>query len=321
MLRLAAAVLVGCVLAAAQPTPDALAAALQAAVRTGNLTEVKRLVLAGADVNARDAMGSTPLLDASWAGDPSVVAFLLAHGAEVNVRHAQAGATPLQYAVLTGRAAIVKLLLVAGARVDLPYRNGQTALHVAASRGNVEVVQLLIGAHASLAALDSDGNTALDDAVLKGRANTAAALVRAGADIRRLHADGRGPLQEACIKGFPDIARALIEAGVDPSQRDRSGQTPLDLAVAYKSAGVVTMLLRTCGGEPRFQAEQEEAMESAGLRGRTEIVKILIDSGFDINEPTAAGSTYLHDAALQGQLKVVQLLIARGARLDALNPH
>jgi ankyrin repeat protein len=87
--------------------------------------------------------------------------------------------------------------------------------------------------------------------------------------------------------------------------------------VAYKNAGVVSMLLRLCGAEPRFQSEVEEAMETAALRGRTEIVKLLLDSGVDLNRPTSSGSTYLHDAALKGQAKVVQLLIARGARLDA----
>ena len=283
MLRLAAALAIAGLLAAAQTRSDAVAPgdALHAAVRAANLSEVKRLVLAGADVNARDAMGSTPLLEASWSGDPNIVAFLLAHGAGVNIRHAQAGSTPLQYAVLTGRPAIVKLLLSSGANVDLLYRNGQTALHVAASRGNTEIVELLVRARASLSALDSNGNTPLEDAVLNGRATAVAALIRAGADISPRHSDGRGPLQEACIKGYPDIARALIDAGADPSQRDRSGQTPLDLAVAYKNAAVVAMLLRACAHEPRFQAELDEAMELATLRGQTELVRILIDSGFD----------------------------------------
>jgi ankyrin repeat protein len=60
-------------------------------------------------------------------------------------------------------------------------------------------------------------------------------------------------------------------------------------------------------------------METAVLKGQVEIVRILLDSGFEINKPTANGSTYLHDAALKNQKKVAELLLHCGARLDALN--
>jgi ankyrin repeat protein len=48
-------------------------------------------------------------------------------------------------------------------------------------------------------------------------------------------------------------------------------------------------------------------------------LSILIQGGFDINKPTSAGSTYLHDAALKGQRKMAQLLLDRGAHVNALN--
>ena len=60
-------------------------------------------------------------------------------------------------------------------------------------------------------------------------------------------------------------------------------------------------------------------METAVLKGQVEIVRILLDSGFDLNKPTASGSTYLHDAALKNQKKIAELLLRCGARLDALN--
>ncbi len=80
-------------------------------------------------------------------------------------------------------------------------------------------------------------------------------------------------------------------------ERDRSGQTPLDLALAYKNANVVAALLHLPGHLDAAEEPAEEAMESATLRGRTEIARMLIEGGFDITKPTRAGSTYLHDAA------------------------
>ncbi len=85
------------------PHSDAPAEALHVAVRAGRLDDVKRLIAAGTPADARDALGSTPLLDAAWSGDIEIARFLLDHGAEVNARHRESGSTPLQYAVLTGR--------------------------------------------------------------------------------------------------------------------------------------------------------------------------------------------------------------------------
>jgi len=156
--------------------------------------------------------------------------------------------------------------------------------------------------------------------VLHGRADLISVLVAHGADVRRAHSvDGRGPLHEACIKGFASLIDPLLAAGADPGQRDRFGQTPLDLALAYKNANVVAVLLRTEKRLPASEEAAESAMESASLRGQTEIARLLIDAGLDIHQPTAKGSTYLHDAALKGQRKMVQLLLDKGAAVDALD--
>jgi ankyrin repeat protein len=160
----------------------------------------------------------------------------------------------------------------------------------------------------------------LDEAVLHGRKNMLAMLLAHGANPRRVHSvDGRGLLHEASVKGFAELIEPLFAAGADLTQRDRFGQSPLDLALAYKNASTVAALLELGSRVPDFQAAAEHAMESATVRGQTEIASILIQAGFDINKPTRAGSTYLHDAALKGQRKMVQLLLDRGARLDALN--
>jgi uncharacterized protein len=221
--------------------------------------------------------------------------------------------------VLTSRPAIVKALLNAKARVDIQYKDGQSALHAAAMRGNREIVAGLIGAGAAVDAVDNNGNTPLDEAALHGQRDAVMVLVAHGADAGRVHpADGRGPLHEASIKGFGALAQPLVDAGASLTQRDRSGQTPLDLALAYKNGPMVAVLLRLDSRLAGSDAAAGEAMETATLRGRTEIARLLIDNGFDINQPTPAGSTYLNDAALKGQGKMVALLLAKGARLEAL---
>jgi len=304
----------------APKAPDTPGEALHLAVRKGNLAEVKRLIGSGTPVDVRNVLGSTPLLDAAWTGQTEIAEFLIAHGADVNARHSEAGSTPLQYAVLGGRADMTQLLLAAGARVDGEYRDGQSLLHVAAARGYAAVINLLIGAKADVQALDANGNSPLDSAVLHGQLPAVEALLRQHADATHVHPlDGRGPLHEACMRGYVNLLEPLIEAGADPTARDRFGQTPLDIALAYKNAGVVATLLRRGQKLKESQEIAEGAMESATLRGQTEIARILLDNGFDGNKPSAKGSIYLNDAALKGQKKMVQLLLDHGASLTARN--
>jgi uncharacterized protein len=300
--------------------PQSLGDALHAAIRAGNLDEVKRLVFAGTDVNSPDALGSTPLVIAAWFGNTEIVSFLLVHGALVNVSRPEDRSTPLQSAVLAGQADTVKLLLAAGARLDTRYSNNQTVLHLAAARGNAQIVDLLLASHVNIGWADVDGNTALDTAVLHDRLQVASLLIAGGADVNRVHPlDARGALHEACVKGFTNLIALLVEAGADPTRPDRFGQTPLDLALAYKNGNTVAALLHLPVHRTEIEAAAEQAMESAISRGRTEIARTLIESGFEIEKPTSAGSTYLHDAALKSQKKMVQLLLDRGAHVNTLN--
>lgn len=65
--------------------------------RDGTLDEIQAAIAAGADVNARDAYGQTPLMYAAGANSPAVIEALIAAGAEVNA-HSGAGWTALMYA-------------------------------------------------------------------------------------------------------------------------------------------------------------------------------------------------------------------------------
>jgi ankyrin repeat protein len=226
----------------------------------------------------------------------------------------------LEYAVLTGREKMTRLLLEAGARLDVKYRDGQTLLHVAAARGYVGIIDLLVEAKADVQALDANGNTPLDSAVLHDQPTAVTALLRHHANASYVHPiDGRGALHEACMRGFVQMLQPLIDAGANPTAHDRFGQTPLDIALAYKNGNVVAALLHLGQTLKESQEIAEETMESATLRGQTEIARILLENGFDVNKPSASGSVYLNDAALKGQKKMVQMLLDHGALVTVRN--
>jgi mono/diheme cytochrome c family protein len=114
----------------------------------GTVGTMALLLDAGADVNAKNRRGSTPL---HWAiDDEAKVRLLLARGANVNAKQLE-GRTPLYQAALLGNGlAIVRLLLANGADPNRAMANGRTPLMAAAARGDVDEMRALIDANATV---------------------------------------------------------------------------------------------------------------------------------------------------------------------------
>ena len=101
---------------------------LSGAAFTGDIAAMKQALADGADPNTKDPQsGSTLLATAALMGHTEVVASLLEHGADVNVR-SRDGGTALHAAAFLGRAEIVKHLLEKGADTTLRNNTGSTAI-------------------------------------------------------------------------------------------------------------------------------------------------------------------------------------------------
>ena len=108
----------------------------------GDIGTVKALIVAGADVNASDHEGATPLMAAAFAGHAEVVRSLLHKGANVNAVDKD-GHTALMCAAVAGHVKVVEVLLDAGADVNARDSKGRTALDHARKHKHREVVRLL----------------------------------------------------------------------------------------------------------------------------------------------------------------------------------
>lgn len=135
------------------------------AVKSGDIEAVRQQILSGADVNARDAEGKTPLMIAAYLGNLPMVRLLIENGAAVNDKNEQ-GWTALMKAVHNaeqdrGFADVVQLLIDSGADIEAPIGFGVRPLMMAAGYGETAVVEVLLAAGADVLARNEGGFTAL----------------------------------------------------------------------------------------------------------------------------------------------------------------
>ncbi|MFE9847247.1 ankyrin repeat domain-containing protein [Streptomyces sp. NPDC005576] len=129
-----------------------LAAKLVGAVVTGNTASVRTLLRAGADPEAADADGTTPLYTASVQGDADLAKILLRAGARPDTESGGCGSegTPLCAAASWGSTEVVRVLLAAGADPNLreDHGTGRTPLEWAGANPWPDTAALLESAGA-----------------------------------------------------------------------------------------------------------------------------------------------------------------------------
>lgn len=272
-------------LRAADPAGSTL---LHHAAGFGKIETMRLLVAAGADVNAKNRRGSTPL---HWSvPDEAKVRLLLKHGAAVNAKQSD-NRTPLYLAAMLGNGrSILALLLEHGADPNLKAANGRTPLMAAASRGDDQAVRRLLAAKAAIDAADSAGETALMAAATMGSAATVRALLESGADARLATKRGETALGFAGTAGEETVVRLLLERGADVNARNIRGFSPLMLAAGSDAqpAGAVKLLLAK-GADRSCTADYDEtAADLAAKRGATEVARLLGVAPAAASTPAAA---------------------------------
>src|SRR5262245_45184616 len=248
VMKRAISAVVFCIAAAstAAAADDTLASLIQAGHRDAAL----KRIAAGADVNAAQGDGTTPLHWAVYKVDVDLARALLARGAKPDVIN-NYGSSPLAEAVKVANARLVGMLLDAGSNVEVPNQEGQTALMLAARAGSVDVAELLVRHGANVNARETwRGQTPLMWAAAASSAELTRFLIGHKADVnaRALANDwpsqmtgeprnqyrppgGLAPLLYAARSGCTDCVQALLDAGADPNRPNPDGVTPLIVAI------------------------------------------------------------------------------------------
>ena len=266
---------------------------LTRAVQFRRVAVVQELLKAGARIDEMDWDGETVLHVAAENGELSILKMLIRAGADVNRNGIL---TPLVWAALRGHIDIVRELISKGASVNTSMQGYGNALHAAVTSGRTEVVRVLIQAGAHVNDLDGNEETPLNDAVLKGNITIVQELLNAGADVNRTNKNGKIPLAVALEKGYDDIAKLLCNAtvGLKPVEKERDLECDLLTAAEKGTIEQVRDLIRQ-GADVNVQDEYGfTPLISAIINEHLDICKELVKAGADVNMKSEAGMTALH---------------------------
>src|SRR5215469_14957554 len=287
----------------AADSPDLLIA-----IREGDHARAQKLLLAGADVNSRNADGTTALMHSVIESDENMMKLLLASGAQINAKNA-ANSTALMYAAVDLEK--TRLLLNRGADVKVAGKGGATPMSVAVARfGSTPVLKLLrakgaepdnrlmIGAAQkgdleairyllSIGVSPGEADSATVFAAITARCDECVRLlVDKGAPVRGSRLTGGGVLNETAKRAMPQLSQFLLDHGASLDAKDREGFTLLMQAVLTMEPGV----------------------------DRDRTVEWLLRKGVDPNAKNDRGDTAYLLAARMGSPSTLPLLVRAGAK-------
>jgi len=226
------------------PTAKAPDISIHQAANDGNIEAVKQALNDGADVNAKEDNGFTPLHEAANQGHKEIVELLIAKGANVNAKD-EKGYTPLDQSALWGHKEIFYLLSKHG---------GKTKRKLEAAGKPTEPVAEAAQPEPQTA---KTADASLWEAAMFGKIEAAKKAIADGANVNAKKEDGQTPLHFAVVaaldSGDNKVIELLIENGADVNAKIVSGRhqgmTPLDITGGLSEAASLTKRLRELQGK------------------------------------------------------------------------
>ena len=262
-----------------------------------------------------DKEGSRPLHIAATRGFKEVASALLGSSAHMHSKD-NWSRTPLFPAVINGHLPTVELLLNHDAAFDDQDINRMTPLHWAAEKNHVSVIGLLLSRGASRNKPDSSGYLPIHRAAKYDHLSSVEAFITSRTDFSLRTEQGSTLLHVAVSANALPVAETLIKNNVEinPWASPRPVRTD-DIGNHH-----------TLPKDPNAKGASKKTFDTTPLHhacfaGYYEMTSLLIDAGAFVNAPIIDGRSPLMLAVLSGNVNVVTLLLARGAKAGAKTPN
>uniref|UniRef100_A0A673C1W7 Protein phosphatase 1 regulatory subunit n=1 Tax=Sphaeramia orbicularis TaxID=375764 RepID=A0A673C1W7_9TELE len=216
----------------------------------------------------------------------------------------------------------------------------------ACSSGDTEEVLRMLDRGADINYANVDGLTALHQACIDDNVDMVTFLVEHGASINQPDNEGWIPLHAAASCGYLDIAEYLISQGASVGVVNSEGETPLDIAEEEAMEELLQNEINRQGVDIEAARKEEErimlrdarqwlnsgqiqdirhaksggtALHVAAAKGYVEVLKLLIQAGYDVNIKDYDGWTPLHAAAHWGKEEACRILVEHLCDMDLIN--
>lgn len=226
---------------------------------------------------------------------------------------------------------VIKHLLVKGARVNAKNNSGKSPLHYALKYLNCDldlsIVRLLVDRGADVQLGDHRGKYPLFHAVKNKHCpiNVIEFLIEKGASVHVLNRQGFSLLHYALFRKHSscDLIKLLLNKGADMQAVNMFGEAALNVAVRFNRKDIVKVLLENPKVKVNLADKTSYTPLHCAIRSKvtsdTEILKLLLEAGANIEKKTKTGKSSLHLAAFDCNTAIIKLLLDYGARVNVLD--
>ncbi|KAM6219959.1 protein phosphatase 1 regulatory subunit 12B isoform 3-T3 [Rhynchocyon petersi] len=207
----------------------------------------------------------------------------------------------------------VKKLLARGADINTVNVDGLTALHQACIDENLDMVKFLVENKANVNQQDNEGWTPLHAAASCGYLNIAEYFINHGASVGAVNSEGEVPSDLAEEPAMKDLLLEQVKKqGVDLEQsRKEEEQQMLQDARQWLNSGKIEDVKQARSGAT--------ALHVAAAKGYSEVLRLLIQAGYELNVQDHDGWTPLHAAAHWGVKEACSILAEALCDMDIRN--
>jgi len=282
--------------------------ALHWAVQENKMAIVKRLILAGADVNTTDDLGNSLIHTALSSYAEDILSFLIE---EMHVERCPnlAGEWPIHHAAENGNLRWLNRFLEMGQDVNVRDNKGWTPFFYAAARSRNQLVRHLKRVGATLNCFDHRGYTPL---MVSGSLRMMKQLVMVQADINAQRAKGPHILPLLIMNQEYELARWALMKGADPNAEFPVGWPAIAYAQIHGQTSLAELLIHR--GSHTFEpGNYDTAAQVLASLGDLNGLKSRLDSHpEELQNTDAWGNTLLILAAKYDRLACVQFLMEQG---------
>ncbi|XP_059533421.1 protein phosphatase 1 regulatory subunit 12B isoform X6 [Myotis daubentonii] len=207
----------------------------------------------------------------------------------------------------------VKRLLARGADINTANVDGLTALHQACIDENFDMVKFLVENRADVNRQDNEGWTPLHAAASCGYLNIAEYFLSHGASVSIVNSEGEVPSDLAEEPAMKDLLLEQVKKqGVDLEQaRKEEEQQMLQDSRQWLNSGKIE--------DTRQARSGATALHVAAAKGYSEVLRLLIQAGYDLDVQDHDGWTPLHAAAHWGVKEACSILAEALCNMDVRN--